>query len=226
MTDQNIKALNDLLSKRRSVRGYLSKPVPEDTLKACFEMAQRSPSNCNTQSWHVYVASGDTRARLRTALVDAVKGGSAPTPDFIYFDKFDSTHQKRRVKCAVELYENMGIERHDREGRGMAMLRNYEFFDAPHVAYICMPKNYDHVNVVDAGIYIQTLMLALTAHGISSVAQGALTFYPDPAKEILGIPEHLGVVVGLSFGYEDESVDANKTIMDRVPLDKSVTFLG
>ena len=50
----------DAIRARRSVRGFLPKPVPAKTLHAVFELAQWAPSNCNTQPWITQVASGET----------------------------------------------------------------------------------------------------------------------------------------------------------------------
>ena len=52
-------SLEDAITTRRSVRGFLDKPVPEETIKNVFELAQLAPSNCNIQPWRVYVASGE-----------------------------------------------------------------------------------------------------------------------------------------------------------------------
>ena len=63
--------LDETILQRRSVRGFLPKPVPRELLEEVLSLAQRAPSNCNVQPWRVYIASGDTLARLRDDLVDA-----------------------------------------------------------------------------------------------------------------------------------------------------------
>lgn len=226
MSQEQIKRLDELLNSRYSVRGFKPDLVPQETLEAIFTSAQRYPSNCNIQPCKTYVASGALRDQLSEALIKHIFAGIPPAPDFLYFDKFEGEHRDRRYACAMALYGAMGVERSDREGRQKASLRNYEFFDAPHVAFICMPKTYESVNIIDAGIYLQTLMLVMKAHGIGSCAQGALTFYPEPVKELLGIDEDLGIIVGLSFGYADMSVPANDTRTERALLDEVVTFLS
>ncbi len=60
----------DAITSRRSVRGYLPDPVPAGTLEQVFEIAQQAPSNCNTQPWKVYVASGEVKDRLREKISD------------------------------------------------------------------------------------------------------------------------------------------------------------
>ena len=41
-----------------------------------------------------------------------------------------------------------------------ATLRNFEFFDAPHVAIVCMQKKFGVRVALDVGAYVQTLLLA------------------------------------------------------------------
>ena len=62
-------SLKDAVMNRHSVRGFLSKQVPEATLKEVFELAQWSPSGTNQQPWQVYVASGQTMENLRNEFI-------------------------------------------------------------------------------------------------------------------------------------------------------------
>jgi nitroreductase len=231
MSDQNSfeqvltsASLADALTQRRSVRGFTDQQIDKELLEHIFEKAQLSPSNCNTQPWKTYVASGEACDKLRKSLVEAAMSGAAPAAEFGYFGDFKKEYRQRQVDCAMALYDNMGIERKDKPARLGALLRNYEFFDAPHVAFIGMPKQFDIVNGLDVGIYLQTLMLIMNAHGIGSCAQGALAYYPEPVKAALNIPEEIGILVGLSFGYEDQQVPANKTRTPRADLLDAVSF--
>jgi len=57
------------IQKRLSVRAFLDKPVPEDTLKRIFSDAQKSPSNCNVQPWQTYVVSGEKKDELKNLYI-------------------------------------------------------------------------------------------------------------------------------------------------------------
>ena len=48
--------------------------------------------------------------------------------------------------------------------------------------------------------------------------------YPDIVRSEFGFPDEIGILVGLSFGYEDPSVAANRTRIDRSPLSENVVF--
>lgn len=217
--------LDETILGRRSVRGFLPKPVTRDVLEEVLGLAQHAPSNCNVQPWRTYVATGGRTNALRAALVSAVSSGEASAMT-APVDSFAGTYRDKQVACAVELYGKMGIARDDRAGRQRAMLRNFEFFGAPHVAYVCMSKSFGIGVALDVGMYVQTLMLAMQSRGIGSCAQAALRAYPEIVAEHLGIPDDEQILCGLSFGYEDESVPANQTRQPRDPISGNVFFVG
>ncbi|MBA54483.1 MAG: oxidoreductase [Pseudomonadales bacterium] len=217
-------SLAEAIKSRRSVRGYLDKEIPQETLESIFTLAQRAPSNCNIQPWKVYVASGALKDRIRDQMVEKVMQGVPFNSDYEYPDTFDGEYRKRQVDCAMELYGNMGIERGDKEGRNRAMLRNFQMFDAPHVVFIGMDRIFGASVAIDVGMYMQTLMLSMTAHGVGCCPQGTMRYYPDIVREAFGIGEEINILLGITFGYEDTSVPANKTWIDREPIDQLVQF--
>ena len=216
--------LTELLKSRYSVRAFQDKPVSEETLKQIFSDAQLSASNCNVQPWQVYVVSGAKKDALKEKLLAAVMSGSKPNPEFNWSPAYEGIHRDRQFGSANALYSSMGIERGDKKGRMAAMVRNWTFFDAPHAAFFTMEKYLDIMGAVDMGIYAQTLSVLMSEKGISSCMQGALGQFPGPVKEFLEIPDSLGILFGMSFGYEDENAPANNTRTDREPLENSVIF--
>lgn len=225
MTAHDI-SLADAMIQRRSVRGFTDKPVPKEVLDAVFSLAQRSPSNCNIQPWKVWVASGAVRDALRERMVEKVTQGVPFAPDYDSLPRFEGVYRERQVDCAMALYGSMGIAREDRPGRQRAELRNFELFDAPHVAFIGMERDFGVTVALDVGMYVQSLLLAMTAHGVGACAQGSMRYYPDDVRELLGIPDSTAIVLGISFGYENVDVAANRTRVGRVPLGDSVRFCG
>ena len=216
--------LAEAIRSRRSVRGYLPKPLPEETLKAIFELAQQSPSNCNIMPWKVYVASGNIRDQISRELIQCATAGEPSRSEYPDNPKFEGEYRRRQVECAVELYNNMDIARDDKAGRMRALLRNYELFDAPHIAFITMDKGFGVSVAVDVGMYAQNLMLAMRAFGVASCAMGSMRHYPDIPKDLLGIDEQHAILFGICFGYEDESVPANRTRIIKDDISQSVFF--
>lgn len=219
--------VSDAISARRSIRGFKPDPVAPELLEKIFTTASLAPSNCNTQPWHIVVVSGQARIDLQTAIFAEMSAGKAPSPAFPPGDQgLTGAYKDRQYQCAFGYYGTMGIERHEKDKRFALMMKNWEFFGAPHVAFISMPTSMGPVNAIDVGIYLQTLMLVLVEHGLASCPQGALAFYPDEVKKIANIPEGNGIICGLSFGYEEVGAQINKVIMDRAPLADTVQFIS
>jgi nitroreductase len=217
-------SVDEAIRRRRSVRGFRPEEVPEATMREVFELAQWAPSNCNVQPWTPHVVSGEALKRLRDALVDAGMRDEPIRPDWPADGKFTDVHRERQVDAAQRLYGAMGVERRDAVGRKMAYIRNHAFFDAPHAVFVFMPEPFDTREATDIGMYAQTLMLALTARGIGSCAQGALGLFPHIVREHLGIPANYRLLFGVSFGYEDAGVKANAARVGRANLDDAVRF--
>ena len=216
--------ISDILNKRFSTRAFLPKSVDEDLLRQIFIQAGRAPSNCNTQPWQPLVVSGQTRDRLSEKLVAHVSAGKPPNPDFNWEVRYHGAHKERQYGAAFALYDAMGIAREDKPARGLAMLRNWQFFGAPHAVFFVMEKYLDIMGAVDVGIYAQTLSMLMEEAGISSCMQGALGQYPDAIREEFNLPEELGILFGMSFGYADPDHPANNTRTIREDVDTLTTF--
>lgn len=214
----------EALYARHSARGYLDKEIPADVLNRLFEVAQMAPSNCNVQPWKVYVATGALKDRLRQQMVENTVNRLEPNPDYPYRGTFEGEYRKRQVDCAVELYNNMGIERDDKEGRMRAIVRNFEFFDAPYIAFLGMNPAFGTTVALDVGMYAQSLMLAMVSFGLQSCPMGTMRNYPDLIRDAFDIQDETKILFGLSFGYEDNTVPANKTRTAREPISASVQF--
>ena len=216
--------LIDAVYARRSVRGFLDKEVPEEVLHRIFEIAQQAPSNCNVQPWKVYIASGELKDRLRQQMVKNTAGGVKPNPDYPYHGKFENEYRKRQVDCAIALYSKMGIGRDDKPGRMRAVLRNFEFFDAPYIAFIVMDPGFEITVAVDVGMFAQTLMLPMVAFGLHSCPMGTMRNYPDLVREAFAIEDGTKILFGMSFGYEDTNVPANEARTTRDDFTTNIVF--
>ena len=217
--------VSDAIKQRRSVRAYLDKQVEPEMLEKIFLQAQDSPSNCNTQPWHVVVVSGEARNKIEKAMISEIMSGKAPTPHFVPGDQgLKDEYRTRQVACAVSLYGAMDIKKEDKQKRQELMAKNWQFFGAPHAAFFSMPKTMSEINAVDMGIYLQSIMLLLTENGLASCPQGALAMYPDAVHEMANIPDNHAIMFGLSFGYADKEAVINRFDVGREELSKSVEF--
>ena len=217
-------SLVEAVYERRSVRGFLDKEIPQDVLNRIFEIAQKAPSNCNVQPWKVYVASGELKDKLKQKMVENVTSGVDANPDYPYRSTFENEYRKRQVDCAVALYSSMDIGRDDKEGRMRASLRNFEFFDAPYIAFIGMNPAFGTTVAIDVGMWAQTLMLTMVSFGLHSCPMGTMRNYPDLVREAFQVKDDTRILFGISFGYEDVKVAANNTRTSREEIAANVEF--
>lgn len=223
---QAVEAFDTLVRTRRSVRGFLDKQVPSSVMRQIFETARWAPSGTNVQPWHVCVASGEVTEKLRAGFMSRATNKEPIKTDHPPDGRIDDIWRERKRGCARALYNAMGIEWEDKAGRARAAYRNSEFFDAPHVVFLSMHEDFGTQSAADVGMFAQTLMLAMTAHGVASCAQGSLRNYPDFVRSTFGLDPKIKILFGISFGYEDTSVPANNARTERAPLDEIVQFMG
>jgi nitroreductase len=212
-----------LVRQRRAVRGFLSTPVAPELLQKIFADASRAPSNCNTQPWLVHVVSGAALERLRERLPQNTLAGEM-TPDYPYEPSYEGIYQQRQYDAANQMYGAVGLERKDKQARHEVFMRNYRFFGAPHVAFLFLPDHFGLREAADVGMYAQTLMLALTAHGLASCPQTALGFHADAVRDELGLDASQKLLFGISFGYEDQDDPLNSVRMGRAALAETTLF--
>jgi nitroreductase len=222
-TDSRFATFAEVVRSRHSIRSFRPDPVPPATLEAILAVAQCAPSNCNTQPWLTYVVSGERRDRLAQALLAAATANRM-TMDFPYDGKYPGVYKERQYDAAARLYDAQNIPREEKERRRQAFLRNYDFFGAPHALFLCVPDWCGPREIGDVGMYAQTLMLAFAAHGIGSCPQTALGMFADVVREYLELPAEQKVLLGISFGYADDSL-ANTARIPRAELDANVRFL-
>jgi len=218
----------DVVKARHSYRGFLPKAVDEQTLKDIFELASWSPSNCNVQPWHVHVLSGDACNSMREKMKAAAIKEPSGNPDFPWQGKFSGDYRERQICSALGLWEHQGVTREDKEKRAWSWMRNFEFFDAPHIAFIFVTDEFPELVRLagDTGMYAQTLMLALENAGLGSCPQTSVSCYPDLVRETFGLSPQVKVLFGISFGFEDPNVPANQARTERAPVSETVQFLN
>ncbi|MDX7989240.1 nitroreductase [Xenorhabdus sp. 12] len=218
-------AFDETVRNRFSPRAFLPTPLTDEQIHQVLADAQNSPSNCNTQPWHVHIASGKTKEALTEAMLQNTSKGLI-TPDFsfdyadFYGDYFDRSQEQARI-----YYETLGVAREDKAKRNEAYLRNFKFYGAPHVAFLFMPSFGDGIRVAsDMGMYGQTFLLSLAARGYAGIPQTLLGFHADVVREILGVSEQYRLLFGISFGYADSNAPTHHVRMGRISVDESVTI--
>ena len=104
-------------------------------------------------------------------------------------------------------------------------MRNYEFFGAPTVAVLAQHESLTPVDTMCVGMYLQTLMLALTERGLGTCVEASVAGYPEVLRRELGITQDMVVLVGVAIGWPDPMSKVNKLIIGREAVEENATVL-
>jgi nitroreductase len=211
--------LDQTIRDRHSTRLFLPRPVPRELVDESVALAIHAPSNSDIQPWHMVFASGPRRDRLVKALLTAAESGPPNIPPL------PESFKHFRSELGAQVYGAMGIPREDKEGHRAAVLRNWEFFRAPLAGIVCMHKDLGVADAVGVGMFLQTLLLALTARGLGSCVEVSITGYPEVIRAHLDISTDLSLLCAVAIGYADPDFAANKLHVARNPIGKNVVFL-
>lgn len=214
------EALGRLLRMRRSVRDFSDRELPAELLAAILDDARWAPSWSNTQPYKIAVAEGVLKERLKAQLLarydaaqEAQHGGplaklgalltkdALPDGDFNTRIDYPEELTPRRRATGFGLYATLGIAREDTAARNRQMRRNFEFFGAPTVLFIFVREELDAWSILDAGLFLQSLMLAAQARGLGSCAEGALATWAGPVREIFAVPPAYKLLCGVALGW-------------------------
>jgi nitroreductase len=216
------------LRTRRSVRAFLPKPLPIETVREILDLARRAPSNNNMQPWKVYVAAGAVRdalvARVRARIGAGRWGeGSEVAP---YPAQLAELHRARRREVGAALYAAIGVAHDDKLSKLAHVARNFELFGAPVGLFFAIPKEMGPPQWADLGMFAQSVMLLARERGLDSCPQQAWAEWPATLRDVLGIPDGETIAFGMSLGWSDESAPINALATDRAPLADVAVFLG
>jgi Nitroreductase family len=96
-------------------------------------------------------------------------------------------------------------------------MRNFDFFGAPLAGIVSMHRELGPADAVSVGMYLQTLILALTARRLGTCVEVSVAGYHDVVRAELNIPPELTIITGLAVGYADPDFPANKLRIGRDP---------
>lgn len=215
----------ELVRSRYSCRKFLPDPVPRRTIEGMLELAQQTPSWCNTQPWKLLLVSGAALAQFRERLYAHAAAGCPPKPDFAFPARYEGIYRERRKVCGVQLYQSLGIGREDRAAAAEQSLENFRLFRAPHLALLTTEEDLGVYGAVDCGLYIANFMLAARNAGLDSIAQAALAAHADFIREYFDLPAERRLVCGIAFGYGDASHPVNAYRTARAELADAVSFI-
>ncbi len=217
--------LNDAVLGRRSIRAFLSNPVPREKITRIVEMARWAPSWGNTQPWEVVAADGEKAQELARLFTEEGKKGSPPRPDIEMPVDFPDQHKKRYMELGRTLFTKMGIARGDDETRKQHRLNMYGFFGAPAVVYMFIdPRLNVPYSCLDIGSFGTTLCYAALQEGLGTIYLAASMHFPDIVRRVLSVSEEKKLVIGIAIGFPHPDAPASLFRSEREPVEKILHF--
>jgi len=224
-----IRIVDRVIRGRRSVRAFLPKPVPKETILEILDIAARAPSGTNTQPWQAIVVTAAKKEALTKELtetaLDPVRD-TEHTQEYAYYpDKWIAPYIDRRRKVGYDLYGLLGIAKGDRERMERQFARNYTFFGAPVGLFFTIDRVMGQGSWLDYGMFLQNFMIAAKARGLDTCPQAAFCKYHRIIARHLEIPSERMLVCGMALGYEDKSQIENTLRTERAPVTEFTLFM-
>ncbi len=201
-----VEALQDKLSKRRSIRMFSSDPVPKDIIETAIRAAGTAPSGANHQPWHfVAISDPETKKKIREAAEEEERefyGGRASEEWLDALDPLGTDDKKPFLETAPWLIA-VFAQRRGGEQTGQDK------------------KNY----YVTESVGLATGMLITALH---SAGLGTLTHTPAPMgflTEICGRPKTEKPFVLMVVGYPAEGCQVPTHALIKKNLEDITTFI-
>ncbi|MDH4050249.1 MAG: nitroreductase [Rubrivivax sp.] len=229
LPEQATAAVDAAIESRRSIRAFLSTPVPRATVQDILRVASRAPSGTNTQPWKVTVLTGAAKHalsdRIMAAYDDPVQRAQH-TEEYAYYPtEWRPPYIDRRRKVGWDLYGLLGIGKADKARMHAQHGRNYRFFDAPVGLIFRIDRVMQQGSWLDYGMFLENIMVAARARGLDTCPQAAFTQFHDLISAFLKLPDTEMVVCGMSLGHADPDAVENSLVTERAPVSEFATFL-
>jgi nitroreductase len=218
----------EVVQGRRSIRGYKPDPVPKDVIEEVIALATRAPSSMNTQPYHLYVLTGEPLDRIRRENTKRNLAGVKPSREIRSHGAYAGVHRQRQIEIAVQLFQAMGIERDDAEGRQDWVLRGFRQFDAPLSIVVTYDKELEGGDIAqfDCGAVVNGLVQAAWSKGLGAVVNSQGIMQSPVVREHAGIPDDQVIMICVAMGYPDDDFAANQVVSHRRGVDEVASFVG
>ena len=219
---------DEVILGRRSIRGFLDKPVPRALIEDVLALAMRAPSSLNTQPWNFSVVTGEPLARIRQGNTERMLAGVPESREFRKFEVYEGAHRERQVAIAKQLFAAMGIERENKEKRQDWVLRGFRQFDAP----VSVVVTYDRallggdIAPFDCGAVTTALVNAAWSRGLGCVINSQGIMQSPVVREHAQIPEDQVIMICVAMGWPDHSFPANAVVSQRKSVSEAARFVG
>jgi nitroreductase len=219
---------DDVILGRRSIRGYLDKPVPRELIAEVLSLAMRAPSSMNTQPWNFHIITGAPLDQIRAGNTERNLAGVPHSREFRTGQPFEGVHRERQIGVAKQLFAAQGIARDDKDARLDWVLRGFRQFDAPVCVIITYDKNLADSDdtAFDCGAVTTALVNAAWSRGLGCVINSQGIMQSPVVREYARIPEDQVIMKAVALGWPDESFPANAVVSERKAVDEATRWVG
>jgi nitroreductase len=218
----------EAMNVRKSIRGFKTDPVDQNTITKILEAAVRAPSAMNTQPWEFFVVTGEVLDNMRKQIVEKLNSGAPMQPDHLVVGwPPDSIYRDRQVDLAKQLFQLMDIQREDKAKRAQWLERGFRFFDAPVAIFVVTDKSLSESGpLFDIGAVVNNICLAALEFDLGTCIEDQGVLYPEVARELADIPDTKRMMIAIAIGYPDENFPANQVKSKRESVDSITTWIG
>ncbi len=219
---------DQVVQGRRSIRGYLDKPVPKALVREVLALALRAPTSLNTQPWNFYVVAGAVLDRIRRGNVERNLASVPDSREFRMGPGYTGVHRERQIGVAKQLFAAMGIAREDQARRQDWVLRGFRQFDAPVSIVVTYDRAIHGSDIApfDCGGVVNCIVNAAWARGLGTVINSQGIMQSPVVRAEAGIPQDQVIQTCVAMGWPDHSFPANAVVSQRKSVDEAAVFLG
>jgi len=217
--------ITEAIKNRRSIRHFLSRPVPEEMIRKLISEAIWSPSWGNTQPWEITVIIGNTLEQYRKENREAFFSGKPADPEIPFPEIWPDRHNIRYKDVGKSVLTSLSIARNDHESRLQYYGRMYSFFNAQVLLLLMIDKALPvEYPLLDIGLFLQSFFLLAHGKGLGTIALAASVNYPDILRKLFSITANQRIVIGVALGWPDMDDPVNGFDRKRTPADEAVRW--
>jgi nitroreductase len=218
--------LQEAIRKRRSIRQFLAKPVPEEMIRNLITDSLWAPSWGNTQPWEIVVVSGDKLDEFKKKNEGTLLAGQAAETDIPMPQVWPEAYLNRYKELGKGVLSSLDIAREDKEARLLHFTRMFGLFDAPALILLTVDKKLLlEYAMLDIGIYLQTFCLLAHDRGLGTCIMAVTVSYADLVRELFSVPENKIIVMGAILGWPDPAAPVNYFKRQRGSLEEFVRWV-
>ncbi len=224
--DGSTVALREAVLHRRSIRSFLRKPVPEETIRELISDARWAPSWANTQPWELVVVTGERLEQFKRNNREELLAGRTSPPDIRMPLGWPERLRNRDRESAKSIFDSISVDRDDTAGRIEYYARMYELFDAPALVLFLLDKELSlEYAMLDIGAFLQTFFLLAHGRGLGTCAFAGTVHVPDIVHGLFEIPDNKLLAIGAALGWPDKRAPINNFERKRASVDEFVRWI-